>query len=65
MVLANKGKRLFEFKDGTVIETTFAKEIYGGVFLGSLRSEASGSFTLKDEKNDISCEIKYGKMKKK
>lgn len=33
--------------------------------MGSLRSEAIGSFTLKDEKNNLSCEVKYGKVKKR
>ena len=65
MTLANKGNRTFEFADGTVIKGNFNKEIYGGVFMGSLRSEATGGFTMKDEKNNVSCEIKYGKTKKK
>lgn len=65
MTLNNKGRRWFEFADGTRIDVNFNKETYAGVFMGSLRSEAIGSLTLKDEKNGIECEIKYGKMKKK
>lgn len=33
--------------------------------MGSLRSEATGSFIIKDEVNKVECEIKYGKTKKK
>ena len=33
--------------------------------MGTLRSEATGSFIMKDEANKIECEIKYGKPKKK
>lgn len=53
MTLNNKGRRWFEFADGTRIDANFNKETYAGVFMGSLRSEAIGSLILKDEKNAI------------
>lgn len=65
MTLVNKGTRTFRFADGTEIKGNFSKEIYGGVFMGTLRSEATSSFILKDEKNNVECDIKYGKAKKK
>lgn len=65
MTLTNKGRRWFEFSDGERIDANFNRETFAGVFMGSLRSEAIGHFELKDEKNGITCEVKYGKMKKK
>ena len=65
MTLTNKGRRTFQFKNGQVISVNFGKEIFAGVFIGSLRSEAIGGFQFKDELNDLKCEIKYGKVKKK
>lgn len=65
MTLLNKGRRTYEFKNGDVITANFPKEIYGGVFLGSLRSETVGGLELNDEKNELKCEIKFGKVKKK
>ena len=44
MTLTNKGRRTFQFKNGQVISVNFGKEIFAGVFIGSLRSEAIGGF---------------------
>jgi hypothetical protein len=44
MTLSNKGRRWFEFANGTKIDGNFNKEKYSGVFMGSLRTEALGSF---------------------
>ena len=63
--MINKGTRQFEFPGGEKVTGNFSKEVYSGVFLGSLRSESIGSFELKDEKNGLTCEVKYGKLKKK
>ena len=65
MTLVNKGRRTFQFQNGDIINVNFSKETFAGVFLGSLRSEAIGGFEFKDEINDLKCEIKYGKVKKK
>lgn len=48
MTLTNKGRRWFEFADGTKIDVNFNKEVYAGVFMGSLRSEAIGSLKFED-----------------
>lgn len=53
MTLTNKGRRWFQFSDGTRIDVNFNKETFAGVFMGSLRSEAIGSFTIKDAKNQL------------
>ena len=65
MTLVNKGRRVFQFENGDVINVNFSKETFCGVFIGSLRSEAVGGVEFKDEINDLKCEIKYGKVKKK
>jgi hypothetical protein len=38
MSLVNKGTKVFEFPDGGRIDASFCKEMYSGVFMGSLRS---------------------------
>ena len=65
MTLVNKGKRHFEFKNGDIISVDFNKEIYSGVFLGSLRSQAVDQITFKDNKNNIQTTVKFGKVKKR
>ena len=53
MTLNNKGQRWFQFADGNRIDVNFNKETYAGVFMGSLRSEAVGTLTFKDKKNEL------------
>lgn len=65
MELVNKGHKVYEFPNGDRIDCTFNKEIYSGVFMGSLRSEATESIVFHDKKNDLKAEIVFGKMKKK
>ena len=55
MNLVNRGRRTFEFKDGQKITGDYNREIYSGVFIGTLRSEGTGGFKLTDEKNDINA----------
>lgn len=38
MELVNKGFKVYEFANGDRVDVTFNKEIYSGVFMGSLRS---------------------------
>lgn len=65
MELVNKGHKVYEFASGDRIDVTFNKEIYSGVFMGSLRSEATESIVFVDKKNELRAEIAFGKMKKK
>lgn len=65
MQLVNKGYKVYEFANGDKINVTFNKEIYSGVFVGSLRSEAVDTITYHDKKYDLKAEITFGKMKKK
>lgn len=65
MSLVNKGHKVYEFPNGDQITATFNKEIYSGVFLGTLRSEATDSISFEDKKNDLKAEIAFGKIKKK
>ena len=39
--------------------------MYSGVFLGTLRSEATEKMNFVDAKNELSCQIAFGKVKKK
>jgi len=63
--LYNKGKREFEFKDGTKIVTNFCMESYSNTFLGTIRHESLGETTFKDLTHGFECTIKYGSAKKK
>lgn len=65
MELVNKGHKVYEFTNGDKIEVTFNKEIYSGVFMGSLRSEATEAIVFVDKKNDLRAEIAFGKVKKR
>lgn len=65
MQLVNKGYKVYEFANGDKVNVTFNKEIYSGVFVGSLRSEAVDTITFHDKKYDLKAEITFGKMKKK
>ena len=65
MELVNKGFKVYEFANGDRIDVTFNKEIYSGVFMGSLRSEATDSICFTDKGNDLKAEIFFGKVKKK
>lgn len=65
MQLVNKGYKVYEFANGERVDATFNKEIYSGVFLGSLRSEAVDTIIFQDKKYDLKAEITFGKMKKK
>lgn len=38
MSLVNKGYKSYEFPNGDKIDASFNKEMYSGVFMGSLRS---------------------------
>lgn len=55
--IRNKGKRKFEFKDGTVIETNYSTNEFSGTFFGTSRVEELHSFVMEDKKNEIRCEI--------
>ena len=65
MQLVNKGYKVYEFSNGDKIDATFNKELYSGVFIGSLRSEAVDSIVFEDKKNKLKAEIAFGKVKKK
>ncbi len=65
MNLVNKGHKVYEFSNGDRIDGSFNKEGYYGVFMGTLRSEATEKITFTDKKNELFCEISFGKMKKK
>ena len=65
MQLVNKGHKVYEFSNGDRIDSTYNKEVYSGVFMGTLRSEATEKITFTDKKNDLYCEIVFGKVKKK
>lgn len=65
MSLVNKGKKVYEFPNGDQVTASFNKEIYSGVFLGTLRSEATDSIYFEDKKNELKAEITFGKIKKK
>jgi len=53
MELVNKGHKVYEFATGDRVDCTFNKEIYSGVFMGSLRSEATESIVFHDKKNEL------------
>jgi len=38
MSLVNKGHKVYEFANGEVVNASFNKEMYSGVFMGTLRS---------------------------
>jgi len=63
--LTNKGKRHFEFNDGTKIVTSFCYEYYSNAFFGTLRHESLGEIKFNDFKNEIECVLKFGSVKKK
>lgn len=65
MSLTNKGYKVYEFSNGDKVNATFNKEIYSGVFMGSLRSEATDTIYFTDKHNDLKAEISFGKIKKK
>jgi hypothetical protein len=65
LTIRNKGRRRFEFRDGGCIETTYAVNEFSGTFFGTSRVEELQGFVIEDKKNEIRCEIDFGKVKKK
>jgi hypothetical protein len=65
MTLTNKGYRILEFANGDKIKANFSKDIFSGVFLGTLRSEVIGELEFADDKNDVKCNVVFGKVKNK
>ena len=48
MTLTNKGRRRFEFKNGDIININWCKELFAGVFIGSLRNESISPLLFTD-----------------
>ena len=65
MQLVNKGYKVYEFANGDKVNATFNKEVYAGVFIGSLRSESVETMVFTDKKYDLKAEITFGKVKKR
>lgn len=65
MQLVNKGYKVYEFANGDKVNVSFNKEVYSGVFIGSLRSEAVETMVFTDKKYDLKAEITFGKVKKR
>jgi hypothetical protein len=63
--LYNKGKRVFEFPDGTVITGSYCHEVYNNTFFGTVRHESLGESVFKDLTNGFECTLKYNSIKKK
>jgi len=63
--LVNKGYKVYEFVNGDRIDVTFSKEMYSGLFIGTLRSEAAESIIWTDKENGLRAEITFGKVKKR
>ncbi|EGR27990.1 oxysterol binding, putative [Ichthyophthirius multifiliis] len=64
-VVYGPGTRHIKFKDGQFISYNFAKEIYGGSFMGTMKVESKGTITFQDVKNNIKAEISIDSVKKK
>lgn len=54
-----------EFPNGEKIRSTFSKDTFSGVFLGTMRSEVVGEIEFVDERNDVRCVVQFGKVKNK
>ena len=63
--LKNNGTRHIRFKDGQLISYNFAKEVFSGSFMGTMRVESKGVITFKDEINNIKAEIAFDSVKKR
>jgi hypothetical protein len=63
--LVNKGYKTYEFPNGDQILVTCSKDIYSGVFVGTLRNELDESICFYDKKNGLKAEITFDKVKKK
>lgn len=63
--MTNKGKRCFEFKDGTRITATQCNETYSNTFMGTVRQESVGDVHFKDHTNGFECVLKLDSVKKK
>ncbi len=62
--MKNKGIRRVEFKDGCVIEGTYPKNEFSSTFIGTVRIEELGECSFRDVKNELSCRVEFGKVKK-
>jgi hypothetical protein len=65
LTVRNKGKRIIEFPDGTIIEYSFCYESYSNTFWGTFRHESLGDIIYKDLTNGYECVVKFGSVKKK
>jgi len=66
LTLSVKGWRKAEFHNPEQeIHNTFPNETYDGTFWGTCVHETLGTMEFNDKKNQISCELRFGKVKKR
>jgi hypothetical protein len=63
--LRNQGKKQIKFKDGSIIQITFPDDQFVKTFIGTMRQETFGSFTIDDKKNKLQCLVNIGNVKGK
>ena len=58
-----KGARLCEFSDGSVIDVGFSMDRYNNVYWGELVQEMVGSYVFRDVKGGVQCTVELNPLK--